>query len=96
VKCIEDSKGGVILRITVTPNSKREFFDYNEWSGTLHVRVKEKAVDGKANQAVMRLFSGIFGPCELLSGLKSRKKSILIRNRNAEEAKRVLEGVIAR
>ena len=69
------------IQIKVKPGSKIEkhFFDEQD---ILNLAIKERPVDGKANQDVIKTFCRIFSisrsSVEIKSGLKSRLKTLLI------------------
>ena len=62
------------IKIKVIPNSNR---DSIEGGDPLIVRVKEPAVKGKANKAVIKLLSKHFSsPVRIVSGAKSKEKIV--------------------
>lgn len=73
-------RSSVKIRVKVVPNAKTEEV-IKEGDGFL-VRVKEPAKEGRANNAVIRLLAEHFGVPKgsiiILSGLKSRNKSVEI------------------
>jgi len=81
-----------MIDIRVIPDSKKEGFRYDEGSERLGVWVSEPASKGKANKAILKKFSKIFGNCEIISGKSSRRKTILIKGVCIEEVERILEG----
>jgi len=86
------SPGGCILiEVVATPNSKKEGLEYAD--GVLKARVKEPADRGKANKAVTKLVSGIFGECTLVSGFTSRRKTFLAKTQTAETLSILLESL---
>ena len=66
---------GIVIDIEVKPNSEKERID--QIDGKIKVYVKAPAEKGKANFAIIKLFSKL-GPCQIISGLTSKKKRILI------------------
>lgn len=68
------------LDIKVTPGAKRTLV--KEEGGVLKVYVTAKAVDGKANQALIEVLAVHFGVrknrIEIIKGLKNRNKTINI------------------
>ena len=78
LECIRAGNEGVFVDLHVVPGSKKESFDYDSFSKRLKVKISSQAIDGKANRQVIDIFSGFFGNCEIVSGSKSRKKTILI------------------
>jgi uncharacterized protein (TIGR00251 family) len=91
LECFRPCKDGVMIDIWVTPNSKKDGLMYDEGSKRLRVWTREPAIKGRANNAVLRKFSGIFGNCELVSGKLSRRKTILINGVSVDDAKRMLK-----
>ena len=82
------------LQIQVIPGSKRnQIIEINE-EGIIRVKVTAKPVDGKANKAVIDLISDNLGIRKsdiiIKSGLKSKKKTLIIYGLAEEEAKRRL------
>ena len=69
------------ISIKVTPNSKQNLIE-PAGENQYIVRVKEKAIEGRANEAVVKLLSKYFGiPKSNISvaiGLKSKNKVIII------------------
>ena len=71
---------GVVLSLEVIPNS-REFkiVGFNSWSQTLKIKTKSKAQKGLANSEIEKELKKRFNSgVKILSGIKSRKKKILI------------------
>lgn len=69
------------VKIRVVPNASRNEV-IEEEDGSLKVRVKAKAVEGKANQAVIEILAEYFGvrkpQVRILAGEKSRDKAICV------------------
>ena len=72
---IQKKGEGIIVDIEVRPNSGQEKIEQAE--GKIKVYIKAPAEKGKANMAIIKLFSKL-GPCQILSGLTSKKKRIYI------------------
>ncbi|MFC2053108.1 DUF167 domain-containing protein [Chloroflexota bacterium] len=70
------------LKIRVTPRAKRDEVYYIQEDGTIKVRLTAPPIEGKANKALIKYLSGIFeiprSQIEILSGFKSRDKSVSI------------------
>jgi uncharacterized protein len=86
----------VPARITVrlTPRGGRNAID--GWDGeTLRVRVASAPVDGKANDALMRLLAKALGLApsrlNLISGAQARVKTIEVDGLSADEVRRALD-----
>lgn len=95
LECMRETKEGVIIEIHVVPGSKSSGFSYESWEKRLKVRVSSHAIKGKANREVVAIFSELFGNCELVSGLNSRKKSLLVRDNNLGVVGEILRSVIS-
>ena len=94
IECVKESRGGTILEVHVVPNSKREGIEYDEFSKRLRIKVCARALDGKANKWLIEYLTEILGPCELVSGQTSRKKSVFIPGKAPEEVISLLEGLL--
>ncbi len=88
-----EAKDGTIVRIEVTPGSKKVGFGYNEWRKAIEVRVRSPAQSGKANRELLKLLSDVLGHAEITSGEKSRLKTVKIRA-TKEEVLEKLEKLI--
>ena len=88
------------LKIRITPRAKRDEVYYILEDGTIKVRLTAPPVEGKANKALIKYFSGIFEiPCsqiEILSGFKSRNKLVFIQGMNSVEIYDKLNGILKR
>ncbi|MBI5116648.1 YggU family protein [Candidatus Poribacteria bacterium] len=79
---LQATEEGVVLRVRVQPRSSKE--SVTDVAGAfLKARVNAPPVEGAANEACRRLFAGFFDiekrRVEIVSGLKSREKRILLR-----------------
>ncbi|MDV6234808.1 DUF167 domain-containing protein [Leptospira ellisii] len=67
------------LTVKVKPNSKKTFLKKEE-DGSITIAVREPALEGKANEAVISALSEEFGlgksKIRILSGEKSKKKLV--------------------
>ena len=86
---VKTSDEGTLVYLRVQPNSKEEAITLAEWEPRVNVKVRAPAVGGKANEAVIRLFSEL-GACKIVSGAKSRKKTLVVDN-TADEVLKMLE-----
>ena len=88
------------LKIRVTPRAKRDEVYYILEDGTIKVRLTAPPVEGKANKALIKYFSGIFeiprSHIEILSGFKSRNKLVCIQGMNSVEIYDKLNGILKR
>ncbi len=79
---------GVLLDVHVAPNAREESISFAD--GIVRVRTREPPDKGKANKAVLKMVGGVFGPCDIVSGLASRRKTLLVRNAGLDEVCAVL------
>jgi len=77
-EALSEAEDGVVLRIEVTPNSKKVAFGYNEWRRAVEIKIKSPAKAGKANRELVEILSSLFGGAEILSGEKSRLKTVKV------------------
>ena len=70
------------IKIRVVPNSKKESIQQID-STTYKIKVREKAIEGRANEAVLRLIAKHVGismaDVKIVHGFKSREKVISIK-----------------
>lgn len=92
--CLKECGEGVRIDVHVIPGSKGGGMKYDDWERRLRVKVRAPVRGGKANDEVVGLFSSIFGNCKIVSGTKSRKKCLLVRNCNRDEINYYLERII--
>ena len=93
------SDDGVYLDIEVTPGSSSQGVrGYDQWRKRIRVAVRAEARDGKANSAVIKLFSELFrvtsGKVRITSGLNSGQKRIFIEGMSQNTVIKILEGAI--
>ncbi|AEF96275.1 DUF167 family protein [Methanotorris igneus] len=95
-KIIKETKEGILIDIDVTPNAKKnEIGSINEWRNRLEVKIKAMAKDGKANKEIVKLFKNIFKKdVEIVSGLTSPQKTLLIKDAKKEEVIKILENLV--
>ena len=85
---IKACKDGVILSVKVKPRSERFSVVFRD---QIFICCKSPAAENKANIEIIKEFQTVFGKeAEILSGLKSKNKNILIHNITEEEAKRLI------
>jgi hypothetical protein len=88
------------LKIRVTPRAKRDEVYYILEDGTVKVRLTAPPVEGKANKALIKYFSGIFeiprSRIEILTGFKSRNKLVAIQGMDSVEIYNKLNGIVKR
>lgn len=93
-----DGSNNTKLKIRVTPRAKRNEVYCILEDGTIKVRLTAPPVEGKANKALIKYFSGIFeiprSRIEILSGLKSRNKLVNIQGMDSVEIYKKLNGIV--
>ena len=75
--------GSLILDVEISPNSETSRISgVNEWRKRLRIDISKPAVNGMANEELLRFITEKFdikrNQAELLSGHKSKHKSIMI------------------
>jgi uncharacterized protein (TIGR00251 family) len=85
---LKESKKGLTFDIQVIPHASRaEISGVQE--GALKLKVTAPPVEGAANEACIKLLAGELGlkksRMEILSGSKSRRKTILVKNTNKSD-----------
>ena len=89
-KWLQETRDGVVLTVKAVPRAaKNEIAGIDdEW---LRVRVKAPPVDGKANEALVKFFAGLFsvpkGSVAIVSGDTARLKRLRINGLAADKAK---------
>ncbi|MCX5850275.1 MAG: DUF167 domain-containing protein [Deltaproteobacteria bacterium] len=85
---LRESKNGLTFNIQVIPHASRaEISDVQD--GALKIKVTAPPVEGAANEACIKLLAKELGlkksQMEILSGAKSRRKTILVKNINKSD-----------
>ena len=90
IKEVEDS---ILVDIEVSTKSNRfEISGYNEWRERIEIRIKSPPLKGKANKEIIDEFSKLTkNPVEILSGLKSRQKTLKIYNLSKSQFMDILD-----
>ena len=88
---VRPSGEGVLLDVRVVPNAKKEAAEYSD--GVLKVKVKAPPEKGKANKDVLRVLSSLFGPCAIVRGHTSGRKTVLLSRCTPEKAAETLESL---
>ena len=95
-----DGSKNTKLKIRVTPRAKRDEVYCILEDGTVKVRLTAPPVEGKANKALIKYFSGIFeiprSRIEILSGFKDRNKLVNIQGIDSVEINIKLNGIVKR
>jgi uncharacterized protein (TIGR00251 family) len=81
--CIEVTKNGFVVKVEAIPNhSESEIYRVNKWRKCIQVRLKSEARNGKANQELLRFFSGMLSlpksNLNIISGERARSKKLFI------------------
>ncbi len=86
---VRPSKGGVLVRLRVSPGGKASSLKGLYGESAVKLSVAAPPVDGKANAEVERFLAGLLGvaPSDVavVHGVSSRDKSILVRGSSEEE-----------
>jgi uncharacterized protein (TIGR00251 family) len=93
---IQETGDGVVLTVKAVPRASKSEVAGAE-GAWLRVRVKAPPVDGKANEALVKFFAGLFsvpkGAVSIISGDTARLKRVKITGITAEKAKEALSAV---
>lgn len=92
---IKITREGVILDLEITAGAKETAIQgYNPWRKRIEVRIAERAQKGKANGELISFLSKLFNTSskniEIVSGLASSKKSVMIFQGKQEEILEIL------
>ena len=96
-KAVKVHHDGAILNLFVTTGANKAFFPagYNKWRRRVEIKVSSPAKDNQANKDVIKTSAMFFNkPIEqvlILSGKKSREKSILIKDMSADSIVKMLQ-----
>lgn len=88
---IKQTSQGVVLRLHVIPGSSQTVFPekYDQWRKAFEIKVQSKPKDNKANAEVLETISCFFqlSPKDvvLISGLKSREKTVCLKKITIEK-----------
>jgi uncharacterized protein (TIGR00251 family) len=92
-----ENEEGVFLRVTARPRSKRKEFVFGLDDEGLIVNLTSPAREGKANTELLKRLSKILGVpggrVSLVSGHKSREKTVFIEGMTAEHVVSALQEV---
>jgi uncharacterized protein (TIGR00251 family) len=94
---IKSSNQGVILCLHVVPGSSQVVFPagYNQWRKCIEIKVRSEAKENKANNEVIETVAGFFRvpvkDVTLVSGQKSREKTIFLSKISVDRAYSQLE-----
>jgi len=86
---VKETKDGTVIEVFVKPNSQR--FDIVVGDDEIVVFCTEQPVKGKVNKELLKEFSKLFhAKVELVSGLTSKQKRLLITSIGQKEVKQIL------
>jgi len=95
---IEDTANGVLLRVVVKPKSRARSFVAEIGVESVMLNLRAPAREGKANiellKRVAKLLKLSSGDVVLISGSKSRDKTLLLRGVMADQVLGILRAVI--
>jgi uncharacterized protein (TIGR00251 family) len=89
-KTVKKHHDGAIINLFVTPKAQSTIFPagYNKWRRCIEIKVNSPAKDNKANKDVIKSIAKFLDrPVEdvfVVSGIKNRTKSVLIKGISAE------------
>ena len=97
---LREEASSVILAVTVKPASKRNRVEgIDVWRGRLQVAIRTPPVKGEANENVTALLAEKFSispeNIEIISGHRSRQKSVRLCQTNLSEIEPILEVFLA-
>ena len=88
---LKEVEEGVIIRVRVKPRAKKEGFKLED---VLVFETREKPVKGKVNRALIKALAKLFkvssSRIEIVSGLYSRDKVVIIKNFTLSEVESIL------
>ena len=89
---VKKHEDGALINLFVTAESDKAIFPsgYNRWRKRLEIRVCSPAKDNKANKEVVKILADFFDKKDkdilVISGEKSREKTLLVRDISLEQA----------
>jgi len=93
LSCLREAGDDLLVDIEVSPASGRfEVRSYNEWRKRIEIKVRAPPEKGKANREIIEEFSAAFNTnADIVSGHKSRHKTLKIYGIDAETFRTLLE-----
>jgi uncharacterized protein (TIGR00251 family) len=96
IEYLQESNDGIKLFVIVIPDSEvNEIAGIDPWRKAVKIRVNAPATENRANMCLVNFLSNILSipeECiEIVSGLKAREKTIIIRNINKKDIMDVIE-----
>ncbi|NOR38288.1 MAG: YggU family protein [Candidatus Thorarchaeota archaeon] len=96
-RVVESTADGVLLRVAVKPRSRARTFIANIGVESVNLNLKAPAREGKANAELLKRVAKLLklstADVILVSGSKSRDKTLLIRGVTADRVLSVLQAV---
>jgi len=95
---IKESHQGVLLCLHVIPGSAQTIFpaQYNPWRHSIEIKVRSEAKEHKANKETVETIARFFQLSEknvvLVSGEKTREKTVCLKNISPETVRAKLKG----
>jgi uncharacterized protein (TIGR00251 family) len=81
-KWVQKTKDGYLIKVHIVPNSSKTVI-VGEHGDRLKIKIKAPPVDGKANEEILEFLCNTLGlklnQAELVSGLTSKSKNILLK-----------------
>ena len=91
----EFSKSDTIITVRVIPRAKKSEISKVFDDGTIKIRLTAPPVEGKANQALIKFLAEVFdispSNIEIISGIKGRKKIVLVEGINEKTARVIID-----
>ncbi|ADL58614.1 MULTISPECIES: DUF167 domain-containing protein [Methanothermobacter] len=93
MSCLREAGDDLLVDIEVSPASGGfEVRSYNEWRKRIEIKVRAPPEKGKANREIIEEFSAAFNTnADIVSGHKSRHKTLKIYGMDAETFRTLLE-----
>jgi hypothetical protein len=79
-KSLRETLQGTLVQVQVVPKGKEfALIGFDEWTGSLKVRLSKPKEKGKANRELLQKMRGFFGAeVEIAKGEKSQQKTLLV------------------
>ncbi len=79
-KNLKENRQGTFLPVQVVPRGKEfALIGFDEWTGSLKVRLSKPKEKGKANKELLQKLRGFFGAeVEITKGKKAQQKILLV------------------
>jgi len=87
---------GTLIELEVVPNSSDFRILFNSFTQKFKIKLKSKALDGKANRELLAILKELFlAEVIIIKGLKSRDKVLLIKGKKLEQVSKILSDALA-